>query len=80
MSNHKFDTHIGEIAVEISFDYQPAECAGRYYPGCEESVDLCSVEMTQHPERVDILAILSKKAIADLETESFEHLSDGPSD
>ena len=77
MSNHKFKTHIDDVEVEISFDYQPSEVATRYYPGCDESVELCSV--TTVLTRVELFG-LNPECIAQIESECFEHLSDGPSD
>jgi hypothetical protein len=48
----------GELVV--SFDYQPKEGATRYYPGCDEDVDIFSVTVGD----VEILSILSGKYLA----------------
>ena len=75
MSNHKFKTHIGdEVEVEVEFDYSPAEVETRYYPGCAEEVDVCSVEIEGDCTK-DILEILSDPVIKALEVECFEHLN-----
>lgn len=74
MSNHTFNTSIGEVAVKVDFDYQPGEPETLEYPGCAESVELCSVIMI-NDDKFELLGILCNVVTSELKTECFEHLT-----
>lgn len=74
MSNHTFNTSIGDVAVKVDFDYQPAEPETLEYPGCNESVELCSVIIINE-YKFELLGILNKAAISELKKECLERLT-----
>ncbi len=75
MSNHTFNTSIGNVAVKVDFDYQPAEPETLEYPGCAELVELISVIMTQY-DKFQILGILDNAVTSELKTECLEDLTE----
>ncbi len=63
-------THIGnELAVLVHYDYQPIELKTRNYPGCEDSATINEV---LHGD-ADLLDVLSKECIRNLEEQCIEH-------
>lgn len=74
MSNHTFNTSIGEVAVKVDFDYQPAEPETLKYPGCKGCVELFSVIIPNY-DNFQILGILDNAVTSELKTECLEHLA-----
>jgi hypothetical protein len=60
-----------EVAVEVEYDYQPAERATSTYPGCDESVVIN--EVIREDTGRDILADLHPDALENLRIEILEH-------
>lgn len=79
MSNHTFKTTKGGVLLEVEFDYQPAEPQSGTYPGCDESVELCSVLIVGGSDYC-LIQGMAPCEFDELKTECFEHLEEGPND
>jgi len=54
------DNGFEEVDIEVHYDYQPAERATRYYPGCDEMV--CINRIFRSDNRAEIFLINKRSA------------------